>query len=68
MKNSEAEEFKSLFLSKLVRADISSIDVPFNVVSNVKFLRLIREPSMHMNVEDIFKVIPVFKNLIDIEL
>lgn len=66
--NSEAEEFKSLFLSKLVRADIGSIDVPFNVVSNVKFLRLTREPSMQMNVEDIFKVIPVFKNLIEIEL
>jgi len=37
--NNEGEEFESLFLSKLVRADVGSIDVPFNAIHNVEFLR-----------------------------
>ncbi|GAU38274.1 hypothetical protein TSUD_119550 [Trifolium subterraneum] len=67
--NNEAGEFGSLFLSKLVKADIGSIDVPFNVIYNVEFLRLLKvqEPSLQMDTE-IFKDIPVFGNLIHIEL
>ncbi|XP_058758424.1 F-box/FBD/LRR-repeat protein At5g56420-like [Vicia villosa] len=60
--NNEDGEFKSLFLSKLVRAEVGSIDVPFNSICNVEYLRMIRaqEPSLEMNVEEIFKGIPVF--------
>jgi len=68
--NKEGEEFESLFLSKLVRADVGSIDVPFNAIHNAEFLRVVRiqEPSLQMNVDEIFKGIPVFQNLIHIEL
>ncbi|XP_058744708.1 F-box/FBD/LRR-repeat protein At5g56420-like [Vicia villosa] len=68
--NNEDGEFKSLFLSKLVRAEVGSIDVPFNSICNVEYLRMIRaqEPSLEMNVEEIFKGIPVFRNLIHVEL
>lgn len=68
--NNEGEEFESLFLSKLVRADVGSIDVPFNAIHNVEFLRVVRiqEASLQMNIDEIFKGIPLFQNLIHIEL
>ena len=40
IENNEEDGFKSLFLSKLVRADCSLIDVPFNAIYNVEFLRI----------------------------
>jgi hypothetical protein len=73
-KNIEAEEVKSLFLSKLVRADIRanirSIHVPFNAIYNFEYLRLLRiqTSSFEMNTEEIFKRIPLFQNLIHAEL
>jgi len=36
--NNVLEEFKSLSLSKLVRAEIDPVDVPSNVIDNVEFL------------------------------
>ncbi|MCI20840.1 F-box/LRR-repeat protein, partial [Trifolium medium] len=60
----EEEGFKSFALSKLVRANIGSMNFMFNVIKNVKFLRVI---TAYMQ-EDSFKVIPVFQNLIHIEL
>ncbi|CAJ2639035.1 unnamed protein product [Trifolium pratense] len=63
------KEFRSLFLSKLVKADIGSNDVPFKVIYNVKFLRVIKvKPSLKKNIKEFFKGIPVFGNLIHIEL
>jgi hypothetical protein len=69
-KNFEVQEVKSLFLSKLVRADIRAnnvypIDVPFNVIHNVEFLRLerLQVPSLQTNTKEIFKRSPVFQNL-----
>ncbi|KEH43138.1 F-box/RNI/FBD-like domain protein [Medicago truncatula] len=56
---------KSLTLSKLIRARISSMDVLFNGINNVEFLRITTESR---NQEASFKVIPVFPNLIHIDL
>jgi hypothetical protein len=66
----EKNEFKSLILSKLVRADINSTDVPFDAISNVEFLRLLmaQDPISHRNIENFFERIPVFQNLIRVEL
>jgi hypothetical protein len=67
----ENNKLKSLILSKLVRADINSTDVPFDAISNVEFLRLLRaqDPISHTkNMEEFFKRIPVFHNLIHVEL
>lgn len=61
-KNKEAKEFKSLSLSKLVRANISSKDVPFTAMYNIEFLCIFLRPGVT------FKSIPVFQNLIHIEL
>jgi hypothetical protein len=60
--NEEAKEFKSLSLSKLVRANISSKDVPFTAIYNVEFV------SIYMGQGATFKCIPLFQNLIHIEL
>ncbi|AES72807.1 FBD protein [Medicago truncatula] len=62
IKNKEAKEFKSLSLSKLVRANISSKDVPFTAMYNVEFLCIFLRPGVT------FKSIPVLQNLIHIEL
>ena len=62
VENNEVEEFKTLFLSKLVRADIGPIDVPFNAISKVEFLRIDYEQKATLT------SIPVFRNLIHIEL
>ena len=67
----KGKKSKSLIISKLVRADIGSIDVPFTAIQNVEFLclRRVQEPSLEeMKVEEIFKNIPVFQNLIHVEL
>lgn len=79
--SNEVQEFKSLFLSKLVRAYIHSMDVPFDAINNVEYLCIIQdeeERSYGMNIEEhsfeikieeaSFKDIPVFQNLICIEL
>jgi len=79
--NNEVQELKSLFLSKLVRAYIHSIDVPFDAVNNVEYLCIIQDEEERpywMNIEEhsfeikievvSFKGIPVFQNLIRIEL
>jgi hypothetical protein len=60
VEDNAAEGFKPL--SKLVRADISSYDVPFDAIKNVEFL------SIHVLPENIFKTIPLFQNLIHIKL
>jgi hypothetical protein len=57
--------FKSLKLAKLVRARIDSNDALFNGIDNVKFLRIIKG---HRFKEASFEFIPVFSNLIQIEL
>jgi hypothetical protein len=57
--NNNVEEFKSLFLSKLVRACICSTDIQFNLISNVNSLLIMNIP---------LKGIPVFQNLIHIQL
>jgi hypothetical protein len=59
----QEEELRSLFLSKLVRASISSMDALFNGICNVEFLRITRTYK-----EASFKVLPVFSNLIHIVL
>jgi len=65
--HNEAEEVKSLFLSKLVRARICSTDIPFNLISNVEFLRIVNFGKA--SVKGIgFKGIHVFQNLIHIRL
>ncbi|RHN56047.1 putative F-box domain, leucine-rich repeat domain, L domain-containing protein [Medicago truncatula] len=53
VEDNAAEGFKPL--SKLVRADISSYDVPFHAIKNVEFL------SIHVAPENIFKTIHCFK-------
>jgi len=60
--NEEAKEFKSLSLSKLVRANICSKDIPFTAIYNVDFLCIFVRSGVT------FKSIPVFQNLIHIEL
>jgi len=61
--NSKSQQLKSLFLSKLVRADIGlSDDVSFTAIANVDFLH-IRDIERSS-----FKDIPLFRNLIHIEL
>jgi hypothetical protein len=62
VENNEAEEFKTLFLSKLVRADVGPVDVPFNAISKVEFLRIDYAQKTTLT------SIPVFQNLIHIEL
>jgi len=54
-----------LTLAKLVRASIESKDAHFNGIDNVKFLQIIK--GYGSKVES-FKFIPVFSNLIHIEL
>ncbi|AES98838.1 putative F-box domain, FBD domain, leucine-rich repeat domain, L domain-containing protein [Medicago truncatula] len=58
--NNAAEGFKPL--SKLVRADINSYDVPFDAINNLEFLCIRVAP------ENTFKTIPLFQNLIHIKL
>jgi len=55
----------SITLSKLVRASISSKDVLFNGIDDVEFLRII---TGFRSQEASFKFIPVFSNLIHIDL
>lgn len=70
VRREEKKKSKPLILSKLVRADIGSIDVPFTAIQNVEFLclRRVQEPSLEMKVEEIFKNITTFQNLIHVEL
>ena len=61
--NVPKEGFESLTLPKLVRANISDVDAQFNGIYNIEFLRIkfwFKEAS--------FNVIPMFSNLIHIEL
>ncbi|KEH25411.1 putative FBD domain, leucine-rich repeat domain, L domain-containing protein [Medicago truncatula] len=65
-KNNIPEEgFKSLTLSKLVRASISSMDALFNGIDNVEFLRITKG---FKDQEATFIAIPLFPNLNHIEL
>lgn len=51
--------------------DIGPIGVPFNVINNVEFLHISssHDPYLQMHDHvDIFKAIPLFSNLIHIEL
>ncbi|RHN59928.1 putative FBD domain, leucine-rich repeat domain, L domain-containing protein [Medicago truncatula] len=57
--------FKSLTLAKLVRASIDSKDAHFNGIDNVEFLRIIKG---YGSKEECFEFIPVFSNLVHIEL
>jgi hypothetical protein len=66
-KNNTTEGFKPL--SKCVRADIDSSHVPFDVFYNVKCLHIMNtERDQMYHIEDIFKGIPVFQNLILLSL
>jgi hypothetical protein len=68
-KNNTTEGFKVKPLSKLVRADINSSHVPFDVFYNVKCLHIMNtERDQMYHIEDIFKGIPVFQNLILLSL
>jgi len=58
--NNAAVGFKPL--SKLVRADINSDDVPFDVIINLEFLCIRLAPA------NSFRTIPLFLNLIHIKL
>ena len=60
--NSALERFNSMSLARFVKAEISAIDVPYNVVNNVDFL------CVYDAEEIIVKSFPVFPNLIDITL
>jgi len=70
--NNTAEGFKPL--SKLVRADINSSNVPCDVFYNVEFLHIrdynypSPERDQMYHIEDIFKGTPVFQNLIHLRL
>jgi len=65
-KNNIPEEgFKSLTLSKLVRASISSMDALFNGIDNVEFLRITKGFE---DQEASFIAIPLFRNLNHIEI
>jgi len=55
----------SVTLSKLVKASISSKDVLFNGIGNVEFLRIV---TGFRSQEASFKFIPVFSNLIHLDL
>jgi hypothetical protein len=61
--NVPEEGFKSLTLPKLVRASISEVDAQFNGIDNIEFLRI-----KFWYEEASFNVIPMFSNLIHIEL
>ncbi|XP_045791192.1 F-box/FBD/LRR-repeat protein At5g56420-like [Trifolium pratense] len=65
--NAPEERFKSLTLSKLVRASIGSIDAILNVFKNVEYLSL-KITLNPIDQETSFKVIPVFQNLIHTKL
>ncbi|AES97668.2 putative F-box domain, FBD domain, leucine-rich repeat domain, L domain-containing protein [Medicago truncatula] len=64
--NNKVEEFKPLFLSKLVRARFCSTDIPVNLISNVEFLHIANAGEALKGFR--FKSIPVFQNLINIQL
>jgi len=64
MKTMYPKKVKSLTLPKLVRASIRKMDALFNGINNVKFLRVVMECTGAVSM----KAIPLFPNLISIEL